>query len=223
MRDASRVGITGKTLLKECQAVMQQWKLINLALVLGVMTGCQLLPNQSADIATVNSREGNLTPMTLSSHKESKLVELHCSGGIACEFAQVNGVDVIDPVTRRPMDDALKTSMIRYEEAGLTQLNHAQYYVAMQAGTSEVRVRFYPVTQDRAENFTLIHNFRPTKKYQVKLFRQRSASSASLLSIAAPGTLCVDLLEDDQVNRRFCRPFDPITGLGEFVEQRVNS
>lgn len=201
---------------------MQRWKFISLALGLSVMTGCQSFPKLFAVKPKANSQVVELQPIALGSKSKSSLAELHCSGGISCEFAQVNGMDIIDPVTRRPAPDALKTSMIRYEEEGLTELNHAQYYIAMQPGQNQVSVRFYPVTQDRAESFTFIHNFHAAKKYQVKLFRQRNSSSGSLLSIATPGALCVDLLENDKVNRRFCRPFDPLTGLGEFVEQRIN-
>lgn len=196
---------------------MQRWKLISLALGLSVMTGCQLLPNK----ANVSNQAVDLR-MPLGAGNTSKLVELHCSGGVACEFARVNNIDIIDPVTRQPVEDVLKTSMIRYEKEAITELNHAQYYIAMKPGQSEVSVRFYPVTMDRAEHFTLIHNFRADKKYQVKLFRQRNATSGSLLSIATPGALCVDLLENDKVNRRFCRPFDPLTGLGEFLEQHIS-
>ena len=41
-----------------------------------------------------------------------------------------------------------------------------------------------------------------------------------LLNVSVPDPLCVDLEQDGHVIRRFCRPFDVTTGLGEFLEQK---
>ena len=37
----------------------------------------------------------------------------------------------------------------------------------------------------------------------------------------SPEPLCVDLLQEQRTIRRFCRPFDVSTGLGEFVEKKI--
>ena len=47
--------------------------------------------------------------------------------------------------------------------------------------------------------------------------------SGSLLNVSVPDPLCVDLEQDGRVIRRFCRPFDVTTGLGEFLEQKTNT
>ena len=81
---------------------------------------------------------------------------------------------------------------------------------------------FYPVTLDRAEQFVLIHEFKAGHQYNLHLFRDRNVHASSVLNMAAPDPLCIEVLENQQQIRRFCRPFDPQTGLGEFIEQAVS-
>ncbi|KCW08775.1 hypothetical protein J988_2445 [Acinetobacter baumannii 45075_2] len=52
------------------------------------------------------------------------------------------------------------------------------------------------------------------------MYRDKSNRSGSLLNVSVPDPLCVDLEQDGRVIRRFCRPFDVTTGLGEFLEQK---
>ncbi len=203
----------------EYQLAMQRLKLFGLALVVTALTGCQSLSKHQEEAHP----DMDFQPLVLSQAPKQNLVELHCAGGITCEFAQVNGINVIDSATKRPTDEAVKASMIRYEDNGLSPSSDTQYFIAMQAGLAEVSVRFFPVTADRAETFVLIHNFRPDKVYKFNLFRQRAVNSGSLLSIATPSPICIDLLENTKVSRRFCRPFEPMTGLGEFVEQKLSN
>lgn len=204
----------------EHQLAMQRLKLVGVALAMLVLTGCHSLRHSPP--AAVHA-ESDFKPLQLSQTLKQELVELHCAGGVTCEFAQVNGINVIDSQTRRPTEEAMRASLVRYEGGSLSSGTDTQYYVAVQPGFTEVSVRFFPVTLERAENFVVIHNFRADKVYKLNLFRQRVASSGSLLSIAAPSPLCIDLLENDKVSRRFCRPFEPMTGLGEFVEQKVTN
>lgn len=204
----------------EYQLAMQRLKLVGAALMVLALAGCHSLrpsspPQASADVA--------FKPLLLSQSPKQELIELHCAGGVGCEFAQVNGITVIDSNTRKPTEEAMSASLVRYEGGIMSTTADTQYYVAVQPGFMEVSVRFFPVTLERAENFVLIHNFRADKVYRLNLFRQRTANSGSLLSIATPSPLCIDLLENDKVARRFCRPFEPMTGLGEFVEQKVTS
>lgn len=204
----------------EYQLAMQRLKLVSVALLMLVLTGCHSLRHSAQEARAADTE---FKPLQLAQVPQQELVELHCAGGVSCEFAQVNGIRVIDGQTRRPTDEAMRASMVRYEDSSLSASGENQYYVAMQPGFIEVSVRFFPVTMDRAENFVLIHNFRADKVYKLNLFRQRTASSGSLLSLATPSPLCIDLLENDKVARRFCRPFEPMTGLGEFVEQKVTN
>lgn len=201
---------------------MQRWKLISLAVgISGLMAGCQSWQSAQSSASLWDGSLGRVLNTMAVKQDMAGLAELHCAGGVACEFAKVNGMSMIDIATHSPSMDAIKASMIRYEpEVGGQPL--PQYFVALQPGVSEVSVRFYPVTLDRAESFTFIHDFRVNRVYRLKTFRQRSASSGSLLDIATPGALCVDLMENDKLRRRFCRPYDPMTGMGEFVEQAVS-
>lgn len=202
----------------EYQLTMQRLKLAGVVLAaMLALTGCHSL----RDTVQAARSEIGFKPLRLEQAPTQELVEVHCAGGVSCEFARVNEVNVIDTQTRKPTDEARRASMVRYEANSMS--GEAQYFVAVQPGVTEVSVRFFPVTMDRAENFVLIHNFRTDRVYKLNLFRQRAVSSGSLLSLATPSPLCIDLLEDDKVARRFCRPFEPMTGLGEFVEQKVSS
>ncbi|XID74699.1 hypothetical protein ACF3NA_09310 [Alkanindiges sp. WGS2144] len=202
---------------------MYKTGLMGLALALLVigLAACQWMPGKSGQ------SKPYLSPAKidiLQSPTPQGLTSLHCIGNIRCEFAKLNNVVVINEITRQPTDEAIHASMVRFEPDALGNQPASKYFVAMQPGVSEVKLRFYPVTLDRAENFSLIHNFRAGRSYYLSMFRQRiNTGSSSLLSMAAPEPLCVQLLEEHQVIRRFCRPFDPSTGLGEFIEQRVSS
>lgn len=200
----------------EYQLTMQRLKLAGVVLAaMLALTGCHSL----RDTVQAARSEIGFRPLLLGQAPTPELVEVHCAGGVSCEFARVNDVNVIDSQTRKPTDEARRASMVRYESNSMS--GDAQYFVAVQPGLTEVSVRFFPVTLERAESFVLIHNFRADRVYKLNLFRQRAVSSGSLLSLATPSPLCIDLLEDDKVARRFCRPFEPMTGLGEFVEQKV--
>ena len=157
--------------------------------------------------------------------KES-LVSLHCSGGAGCEFAKLNNMVIVEESTKQPSAEALKATVVRYEYKLADSMPNTQYYIAMRPGTHEVKVRFYPITWDRAETFTLIHAFAANRDYSLNMFRERAKVSASsggsLLSVATPDPLCIQLLENEKIVRRFCRPFNPTTGLGEFVEQKIS-
>jgi len=53
------------------------------------------------------------------------------------------------------------------------------------------------------------------------MFRDRSSRTGSLLNVSAPDPLCVDLQQEKRTIRRFCRPYNVLTGLGEFVEKKL--
>lgn len=160
----------------------------------------------------------------LTSTTPKGLIGLHCSGALGCEFASLNNMTVIDEQAHQPTRQALEAAVVRFESANFSNAQYARHFVTLRPGRNEVRVRFYPVTRERAENFSLIHDFRPDHTYRLHMFRQRSSqASSSLLSAATPEPLCINLMENDKAVRRFCRPFDPATGLGEFVEQKLGA
>ena len=196
--------------------------LVSLVLVLlgSGLTGCQLMPNSERKM------HPHLPPQqmaVLQSAVPQGFVSLHCTGDTSCEFGKLDNVVVINELNKQPTADAINAALVRLEPLQVAdQPQASRYFVAMQSGKHEVKMRFYPITPERAENFSLIHHFELGKTYQMSMFRQRSNNvSSSLLSMAAPDPLCIHLLEDKKVIRKFCRPFDPKTGLGEFIEQRV--
>lgn len=144
---------------------------------------------------------------------------LSCQAKQGCDFERVDDVLVIDEETKRPTMEAMDKGMIRLE-GSVFSINH-DYAVSLPAGDHEVAVRFYPVSVERAERFHLIHNFQANHRYQLQMYRQRDEVGQSLLSVATPGKLCVDLLQDQIALRRFCRDHDVMTGLGEFIEQDI--
>ena len=150
---------------------------------------------------------------------QRSLATVHCSGGLACRFTALNEMQLLDHRTGLPSELAHKAAVFRYES--MHRQAHAPYHLAVVEGMHEVRLQFYPVTLERAEQFTLIHQFKAGREYQLNLFRDRQTEPNSLLAMAAPDPLCVDLSENKRVIRRFCRPFDPQTGLGEFIESKL--
>ncbi|TXJ10395.1 MAG: hypothetical protein E6Q25_00915 [Acinetobacter sp.] len=149
----------------------------------------------------------------------SNTIYMSCSAGQGCDFVRVDDVNIIDATTQRLTRQAIERGMIRLE--GTVFSKQHQYAVSLVPGTHEVAMHFYPVSSERVEKFHLIHKFLAGHHYHVVMYRQKTASNGSLLNVAMPGSLCVDLLQDDIALRRFCRPFDVMTGLGEFVEQKI--
>ncbi len=201
---------------------MYKTGLMGLTLILlgSSLSGCQFIasPQEKAQPRLSAEKIG-----VLESPTPKGLIGLHCTGEIRCEFGKLNNIVVINDVSKQPTNEAINAALVRFEPIKLAgQQQVSKYFVAMQPGSNEVKMRFYPITPERAENFSLIHNFRAGKTYHLGMYRQRvNNSSTSVLNIATPEPLCVQLLEDKQVIRRFCRPFDPSTGLGEFIEQRI--
>jgi hypothetical protein len=140
-------------------------------------------------------------------------VRIYCSGGLGCQF------DRLDDLSLDQADGRQTAVMQRDVVADRDQ--DLQQFVVTHAGTHHVRVHFYPVTKERAEQFVLIHRFKAGVAYRLHQYRDRNQQPSSLLAAATPDPLCIEVLENQRQIRRFCRPFDPQTGLGEFVEQSV--
>ena len=191
------------------------------ALFGGSLIGCQ---HDSNLIKQTQPHLSAASIKVLESPLPTGLVALHCTGMVSCEFAKLNDVVVVNDLTKQITNEAISASIVRFESTKAADQLVSKYFVGMQPGKNEIKLRFYPITADRAENFSLIHSFRAGKTYQVSMYRKHpTKDSSSVLNIATPEPLCVQLHEDEKVVRRFCRPFDPSTGLGEFIEQRVTS
>ena len=144
---------------------------------------------------------------------------LYCSGVENCEFERINGIVVMDAKSHRISRQAMEHGIIRLD--GSVFSRKQQVYLSIPAKQYEVVIRFYPISLDRAEIFHVIHEFKPNQSYTFKMYRDREKRSGSLLNVSAPEPLCVDLQQEQHTIRRFCRPYDVSTGLGEFVEKKI--
>ena len=144
---------------------------------------------------------------------------LYCSGVENCEFERINDIVVMDAKSHRISRQAMEHGIIRLD--GSVFSRKQQVYLSIPAKQYEVVIRFYPISPDRAEIFHVIHEFKPNQSYTFKMYRDREKRSGSLLNVSAPEPLCVDLQQEQHTIRRFCRPYDVSTGLGEFVEKKI--
>ena len=144
---------------------------------------------------------------------------LYCSGTESCEFERINDIVVMDAKSHRISRQAMEHGIIRLD--GSVFSRKQQVYLSIPAKQYEVVIRFYPISPDRAEMFHVIHEFKPNQSYTFKMYRDREKRSGSLLNVSAPEPLCVDLQQEQHTIRRFCRPYDVVTGVGEFVEKKI--
>ena len=173
------------------------------------LTACQNAPNVVDQVRiaqnTLESKADNTT--------------LYCSGTENCEFERIGDIAVIDAKSHRISQQAMERGIVRLH--GSVFSRKQQVYLSIPAKQYEVVIRFYPISLDRAEMFHVIHEFKPNQSYTFKMYRDRAYRSGSLLNVSAPEPLCVDLQQEQHTIRRFCRPYDVSTGLGEFVEKKI--
>jgi hypothetical protein len=143
---------------------------------------------------------------------------IYCSGTLNCEFERFDEHPIVDAQSRRLDQRAIKQGIVRLNAGSLK--DPQALYLSVPAGLHEVVVRFYPISEEKAETINVIHRFEAKKDYRFLMFRDRSSGKKSLLDASAPEPLCVDLLQEQQTIRRFCKPYNVLNGLGEFVEQK---
>lgn len=146
-------------------------------------------------------------------------VQISCTGAESCQFGRLNDVVVVNEATQRVNADAVKRGWVKYSER--TAETKKQLYLTVPAQQHELVIRFYPISQQHAEVFHVIHKFKANQNYTFKMYRERSKAGGSLLKVSAPTPLCVDLLENTRIIRRFCRPYDVVTGVSEYIEQKI--
>ena len=145
---------------------------------------------------------------------------IYCSGTNNCEFERFNAIQIMDSDKHKVYREAIQAKILRLQQSHVGKNN--ALYLSVPAGSHELVLRFYPVSQDRAEKLHLIHRFKAKTSYTLQMYRKRnSTQSTSLLKASAPDPLCVDLKQEQKTIRRFCKPYDALTGLGEFVEQKL--
>ncbi|MBH2000790.1 MAG: hypothetical protein I8H98_00805 [Moraxellaceae bacterium] len=184
----------------------------SILLCLGVgtlLTACQSAPNVVDQV--------RIAQTTLENKADN--VTLYCSGAENCEFERIGDLAVIDAKSHRISQQAMERGIVRLQ--GSVFSRKQQVYLNVPAKQYEVVIRFYPISPDRAETFHVIHAFKPHQSYTFKMYRDRAYRSGSLLNVSVPEPLCVDLQQAQHTIRRFCRPFDVSTGLGEFIEKKI--
>ncbi len=147
------------------------------------------------------------------------IASVHCSGGVGCQFISLNDIQLFNPKSGEPTERSKTDAILRFESPASNY--SSQYYLALPAAPHDVEVVFYPISHARIEDFTLTHRFKAGHRYDLKLYRQEREQSASLLSLAGPAPLCIDLLDNDKVDRRFCRNYGFQTMTTTFVEQKI--
>ena len=145
-------------------------------------------------------------------------VQIYCTGAESCQFGRLDDLTVVNEKTQRINSDAVKRGWVKYTESAELK---KQVYLYVPANQHELVIRFYPISQQHAEVFHVIHRFKANQKYTFKMYRERSQNGGSLLNVSAPPPLCVDLLQNTRVIRRFCRPYDVVTGVSEYIEQKI--
>lgn len=174
-----------------------------------LLTACQNTPNVVDQV--------RIAQTTLENKADN--VTLYCSGVENCEFERIGDLAVIDAKSHRISQQAMERGIVRLQ--GSVFSRKQQVYLNVPAKQYEVVIRFYPISPDRAETFHVIHAFKPHQSYTFKMYRDRAYRSGSLLNVSVPEPLCVDLQQEQHTIRRFCRPFDVSTGLGEFIEKKI--
>lgn len=188
-------------------------KLIGQSLLLGMcligLNGCQ---NTQQAIKTAQIRYAALTPNV------DATVKIFCTGTNTCEFERIGQVPLVSETTHLVSSEAIQKGWVRLKATSTLQSN--ALYLTVPAQQYEVVIRFYPISIERAETIHVIHPFKANKSYTLMMYRDRAKHVNNLLNAAVPDPLCVKLIEDKRVIRRFCKPYNVLTGLGEFVEQK---
>lgn len=162
------------------------------------------------------------SPKQLSYSTNGKIEKatLHCTGVAYCQFDRIDTIQLVEPESDWITAEALSSGMVKVTQPKLKH-ERLKFDLTLTAKQHEVSVKFYPISQYRAEKFTLIHQFKAGQDYTLVMYRQR-LKQGSLLEVAMPDPLCVDLKQGKQIIRKFCREHDAVSGSGEFIEQDIN-
>lgn len=172
------------------------------------LSACQ--STQMVDAMRIKQAERN--------NSSQNTVSVYCTGAEHCEFARLNDLVIVEGNSQRVNRKAVENGYLKLTGEPLDQNG---VYLTIPPQQYEMVIRFYPITRQHAEVFHVIHDFKTNQQYTFKMYRQRSSSSGSLLNVSAPTPLCVDMLQEKRIIRRFCRAHDAVTGLSEFKEQRI--
>ncbi|MDV2469715.1 hypothetical protein QR674_12065 [Acinetobacter chinensis] len=181
-------------------------RLAGLAVMATLLTACQTMNT----VSLKNIKETEATRLN---------AQIYCTGTENCEFERLDQIPVVAEKNHRLSRQAMRSKIVRLQTDSLSDANAV--YLSVPPGQHEVVIRFYPVSKDKAEKLHVIHQFRPGRLYTFRMYRERTRHQGSLLNVSAPDPLCVELRQQHKTIRRFCRPYNALTGLGEFVEKKL--
>lgn len=182
-----------------------------------MLFACMILVGLSACSSLPSSNTTNL----IATHHAEDTAYLSCTGVSYCQFERIDNIQLVNPDNDWLTMQALRTGMIKLKDTNIKK-GKVAFDLTVSAQQHEISVKFYPVSEYRAEKFTIIHKFQAGQHYQLMMYRQR-AEQESLLEVSTPEPLCVDLQQGETTIRRFCRTHDAVTGFGEFVEQNLQN
>ena len=153
------------------------------------------------------------------------------SAAMLAQMTNVNGINNAKlnknanghvKVDMTPLLNQKSVKVVPLSASGMKGLTN--YYVRVKPAKREVHVNFYPENNvGYVERFAMIHDFTQPGTYQLRAYRKKSAqATGSLLDTASPNPLCIELLQDNSVRRRFCKQIDT-EHQGEFVETNMTN
>lgn len=145
--------------------------------------------------------------------------QIYCAGTNDCQFERLDKIRIMNVENQRLEKAAVNAGILRLQTKSLRDRN--PLYLSVPAGQHEVVIRFYPISQEKAEQLHVIHHFKANQRYVFKMYRKRSKQQGSLLNVSAPEPLCVDLMQEHKTIRRFCKPYNVLNGLSEFTEKTL--
>jgi len=206
-----------------------------------LLSGCQLLTGYQKidEAASAEAWVGKIKPITGE-------VNIACVGTYHCEIMQIDKTLIIAPDSHEPINPQIVTALPNYKgtkgtakmpvDMDMTPLVNknaikivplapssmpglTNYYARIKPAKREIHVNFYPENNmGYVERFAMIHDFTEAGTYQLRAYQKKiSEKSGSLLDTASPEPLCIELLQDTKVQRRFCKQLDT-EHQGEFVE-----
>ncbi len=121
-----------------------------------------------------------------------------------------------------PLTNNTSIKIVPLSVSGIKGL--VNYYARAKPIKREIHVNFYPENNtDYIERFAMIDEFKNQGTYMLQAYQQESTKdNGSLLDNASPAPLCVDLLKDGKLQRRFCKQMTN-ERQGEFVETPLST
>ena len=207
------------------------------------LSGCQLLTGYQKieEAGSAKAWVGEIQPI-------DGEVNIACVGTYHCEIVQIDNTLIVSPDSHEPANPQIVEASLSHKATKKPKINMdmaplinkdairivplaasgmpnlTNYYARVMPAKHEVHVNFYPEkNMGYVERFAVIHDFVESSTYQLRAYQKPTgAKSGSLLETASPEPLCIDLLQGNEVQRRFCKQLGT-EQQGEFVEADMTS